>query len=498
MKLDRFLTGWWMLALVALSAFLLNVALIPFFQGAYSPDSYVHALYARGIWDYGSLAIDTKSYDTYSCASFPCQVDQRPPLFDAMAAAFGGAFGGDFLYAGKFVNAIFSALVSVPVFLLARRFLRERLALLVAVFIVFSPYVISYALDSEVRIVTAFFALMSLHFFLDRRYSYSAAFLSLTFLSHYIEAYILMFVLLAYLIARRRGDMTLKRLAIPAVVFLLIASPWLVRNELLFGSPIYNSASQYFSYTSNFQQFFLDKPHNSLQDLVYTRLYTLGRTIVPVPFSGGSLDLNWAENHNLFARSIVSLASIPLFVLAFLGFARRRGRDLALAYMACGIAIAVLLTGFPSAPDTTTLTPQIILLMVAGMVVALQSKRMKILLVVVALGLAAQIPMVLEKLSPTQDFGQGLIESHVAPGDVVMTRWTQTHIVAYVTGRRTVAMPYGNATQLLGFARENNATWALLDGFDMTYDGGREAAILLSANTQYYYEEGGFKLVRLS
>lgn len=479
------------LAAIVAASFLIKLALLPYFSNTFSGDSYDHALYARGIHEYGSFAINLMGQDTSSCESYPCQVEQRPPLFDTVLSFF----GPDYISSGKLLNSAITSLLAVPVFFMARRFGKDRIALAAACIVSFSPYVMSQAFDVEVRSLTAVFALTSLLFFMSKRFGLSAVFLGLTYLTHYPEAAALLVFYAAFYLLKLRKEVELRRLAVPCALLILTLSPFMARNVLEFGAPLHANTGEYFLTTSVMDQFSLHPSPSPLPDLLRERGITLLRTLSPIPWMDGELNFDYFGNRNLFGRSIVSLVSIPLIAFAVFWLRKSKQRDLYAMYAAIAIAVPIIAVGHQSIPEHTSLLPLEIMLMIAGTAFVFeQKKKTPLLLCIVAAGLALQAPILVDKMTSVNEFGHELVLEETGESDVVMARWSQLHGLGYLTGRDTAALKYGSPEEMLQYARDRGADWILLDGFDSVFEGSRDFVKYISGLPKV--ERGGFTLVR--
>ena len=146
----------------------------------------------------------------------------------------------------KIINALVSSLIIIPAFLLSKEFFTEKKALVIALLISFipsnfsfSPYIMSENLFYPLSLFTLYFIYKS---FLEKGYKYNilaGVFLALSYLTRTIAVNMVGALVISYFILFFVGKMNkllvIKKLFISFCLFLVIISPWMIRNFYLYG-----------------------------------------------------------------------------------------------------------------------------------------------------------------------------------------------------------------------------------------------------------------------
>lgn len=167
-----------------------------------------------------------------------------PPLYHFLAASIYIIFNTishDIAnFAVKLISPIFGILSLTLSFLLIKKLTNPKIAFYSAVFLAFIPIFIDYSVLSYVESMLVFFVVLSVYFLINGRIALSGIAAGLSILTKYNGAFIL--PVLIYIVYRKSGKS--KRLfyrnsLIVIALSLLVASPWLVRNWILLGNPIW-------------------------------------------------------------------------------------------------------------------------------------------------------------------------------------------------------------------------------------------------------------------
>ncbi|MBD3387523.1 MAG: hypothetical protein GF416_00725 [Candidatus Altiarchaeales archaeon] len=174
--------------------------------------------------------------------TIPSPLTYRPPLYHIILAATYTLSGVSF-QAGQWISSLFGAAIVLPTYLLGKRLFNDRVAYWSAILMALNPYFMHRSLDTEPRTMVAYLTLVTFYFMLKGReywpyYSISAG---LAYLTHFSSMFYLISFMGIYAYTNRKALVD-RRTALAAMVFILIISPWFVRNQLVFGSPFYSSS----------------------------------------------------------------------------------------------------------------------------------------------------------------------------------------------------------------------------------------------------------------
>ncbi|MBI2658458.1 glycosyltransferase family 39 protein [Candidatus Woesearchaeota archaeon] len=158
-----------------------------------------------------------------------------PPLFHFIAAAFYLVFGETGL---KLVSPLFGSLTLIVAYFLFRKMLDEKQSFYAIFFLSFIPLYIDYNVLGYVESVLTFLFAAGIYLALEKRFFLAGAATGLAMLTK--NNGIFLIPVLAYIAWKKSGkNGLLKNLFFVAIMPGIIASPWLLRNWLSMGNPIW-------------------------------------------------------------------------------------------------------------------------------------------------------------------------------------------------------------------------------------------------------------------
>ena len=185
-------------------------------------------------WEHYSIALaylgtegghTTVWFGDYNLAS-------RTPLF-SLAAAFALSFFGNHFWVYQVASTFASSLVIVPLYLLARGLFGPAPARLCAGFCFFSTWLIHDATFTWMKLVSAYFLLLALAFYIrmrergDTRLLYAIALCgALAFMSHQSAAYFLVALLADHWLFRPRTPLSWREAALAVAIVAAVVAPW--------------------------------------------------------------------------------------------------------------------------------------------------------------------------------------------------------------------------------------------------------------------------------
>src|SRR3989344_20768 len=146
----------------------------------------------------------------------------------------------------KVINSLISSLVIIPAFLLSKEFLDEKKSLIISLLVSimpsnfsFAPYILSENLFYPLSLFTIYFIYKS---FLEKEYYYSIlvgvslglAYLTKTAAIGLLGVFVLSYVIL-FVIKEINRKVILTKFLLSILFFLVIISPWVIRNFYLYG-----------------------------------------------------------------------------------------------------------------------------------------------------------------------------------------------------------------------------------------------------------------------
>lgn len=475
------------LLIILAAAFILRFSLQFFFPTPLAGDSSFHMDLGRTFttdnW-FEVNAIDS----FWAPIKFPFPEDYRPPFFNFILGFFYNIFGTSF-YISKMVNVLIGVLVIVPTYLIARKMGGERVALVAAALIAFNPIIIGHSFESEVRLTTVYIALTSIYFFMKGKeyWSYVGLLTGILYITHYAPGTILILSYLAYFFLADRKQILTKQFFTMFVLMLLATSPWLVRNYMIYGDPLYSSSRSVIFVSAFDQVFSFDKPTFGTfaewalanpDEYLFTKITNLYRVLFPLPFQSvqNEVFMNWdpTTNLNLILNPMSMAITMPImiFALYYLLKSIRRTvveKNFLVIYIVIGFVLSLILWNTRTTFTYNFLFPQAFIFVILGSVFLekLKPHIRKIIYIAIIILLIVQIPTYTLRSNIKADYAQSWINQNTGVDDVVMVRWTNIHILNLATDRKMLSIPFEDADSVIGFGREHNASYIMIDQLDL-------------------------------
>ncbi len=339
-------------------------------------DTYVHYSVAKSFL--GPNWFTSDIFDNYWTRydNPPLPVLYRPPLQDFLHS-LGMLFNSVDYESAVSVNMMFYGLLIVIAHLLYQQLRKGKNSYLAAYIMTANYFLISKSIELEPRIIASFYVLSMIYYSQKggRFGIYSAASAGLAYMTHYTTLWFII-PTAGYHILKNRSIINLQTVARILVVFILIVSPLLVRNTLLFGNPMYSTSRSVMILDIYEKYLALEPPTFSsyieslgggaygVAKAVAVRCVNIIVTYITPPNKALEYGLGWA-----LKTSIINLVGLLLFICA-IAYLKREGKKITSSQIFTTIAfaslIAPLVFGFmksdgASVDSLSPLTPLIIL-----------------------------------------------------------------------------------------------------------------------------------------
>lgn len=156
-----------------------------------------------------------------------------PPLFHVIASFFYNMFGE---FGFKLVPLIFGSLALIFSYLIFKKFLDPKGTFYAALFMSFIPINIDYSVLGYSDSILPFFVVLSIYLALKDKFMLSGVAAGLAVLAKYNGVFVIPVLLY---IAYRRNKEKISSLLSVSVLPIIVSLPWLVRNWILLGNPIW-------------------------------------------------------------------------------------------------------------------------------------------------------------------------------------------------------------------------------------------------------------------
>ncbi len=212
------------------------------------------------------------------------EVFWEPPVFHVTAATFYKIFNIFFGlnaadFGMKLVSPIFGSLSLVLTFLILDKLFGKKTAFYSIIFATFLPINIFYSVISYTESIMAFFVLLSMYLVMSNRFILGSIAFGISLLSKYNAVFSL--PLIIYIMHKNNKSREFfKKFFIFGSITILIFSPWIIRNYIALGNPLWPFFTSVFGGYESAETF---KGNNISSLLNINNLFTLYLGIFGVP-----------------------------------------------------------------------------------------------------------------------------------------------------------------------------------------------------------------------
>jgi len=440
-----------------------------------------------------------KSFLTNNWAVLPCPdsywqgmdkafyVQYRPPLFNLILGLVFSIWGASFPIA-KLVVVLFTSSLLLPIYLIAKRLYDEKCALYsIILLITINSFFLSLTFEVFVYPAGTYFSLCFFYLYLgrDRYWNYVAVLAALAYLTH-PSSIVLFFSLILFELWNNRKkilprikskNIAIKLEYLSAIcIFILIISPWLIRNYFIFGDPLYTTA-KYVPFCKEYQSvgsltpptlqdylnFLFSNPMNFLQ----AKLGAVFLTFFPRPYSitfsrwdiqalWDPVKINWA---------LAGFLTYPLLIVVIY-FMVTKATQMIPSLFYLGMISCLCLVGFRVGYMQSFLLPQSVLLGIWGINIV---KKRKIFIFLISSILILQcIGIVNYKRNEIIDLDEELyawMKNNIGADKTIMS--SDILSIAYFTGRGGLGPPTEDMATILSCIEKWGVDYFFVDETDL-------------------------------
>lgn len=242
----------YILFLILATAFLLRVITgITLYSGYLTP---LGEGYKKGFWEYGYVEFVEIAINLAEGKGF-YRVDEivgelmsiRPPVYPLILAGLYITFGKSSI-PPILVQSLIGTLTILFTYLIARQIFDERVGILASILAAIYPYYVFHdtslqenAIFTLLTAITIFFLLKSSKSMLLSNSFFAGVFLSLAVLTRTTLLIILPFAVLWFMIVLKNSRT--KVILAMLLGFVIVSSPWLIRNTIIYGKPLFVNGS---------------------------------------------------------------------------------------------------------------------------------------------------------------------------------------------------------------------------------------------------------------
>jgi hypothetical protein len=408
--------------------------------------------------------------------TYPWPVALRPPM-NPFGLGLAYSVLGFSYDVSKLYSAFFLAPLSAGVYVLARKLYDERTAFFGTLIMVsLNPYSLLLGADVQVYHVAAYFIVCFLILFLcDYGWLYLAFMAGVLYLVHPM-CLVFMGGLLAYEMCfgrLRLSDVISRKAVLFAVVALLAASPWLVRNFAVFGNPFFTSGKYLPFYRDWEDHFMLEPPTPSYylsyisdpKNLLLVKGGALIKTMLPSPYSFSSSE--WRPlalvDPVALGFTVAGLLSYPVFFAA-LYFGLREWRRLVPFLFAFSLMSSAVIYGMRHDYEYSLMYAEVLLFGVFGLSKVKDDRRLIALVAAILLFESAVVYSNRLTLTPDSEAFEW-ISKNTPPDALIMSHSGDT--VNFMTGRRSLVTPKADRQRIVRFVRDNGVDYYAVNKEDL-------------------------------
>ncbi|MEW6608011.1 MAG: glycosyltransferase family 39 protein [bacterium] len=446
-------------------------------------DSYWHISLAKSFLTDKTWVVlpFTESYWSGIDKAFYAQY--RPPLFNLILGFVFSIFGQSFEVA-KLVVVLFIVSILLPIYLIAKKLYSEKCAIYSTILLItINPCFLASSFEITGPSSCVYFSLCLFYLYLKRDWNYVAIIGAGSYLLHPASLFLILSLILIELIRDRKVIFEViknRKIQIkasyfyPIFIFLLLISPWLIRNYLIFGNPVHTSG-KYISITRTWQELLTLNPPTLKSYLEFilnpitflqTKIGSLYLTFLPRPYSitFSTWDMQALWNPVRLNAALAGFLSYPLLVVVLYGIIKWSTKLIpSLFYL--GLIICLCVSG-PRAGYTGFLISQCVLLGIFGINIIINRK---ILISLIGIILILQsIYVVYDRYSQKEIPEQKLyswIKNNTGSDEKIMI--CDAHAIAYWTGRKGFTTPNENMETILYCIKKWNIDYFIVGEPDL-------------------------------
>jgi hypothetical protein len=175
----------------------------------------------------------------------------RPLVWPAILG-FYWKLGLDPIFFGRLTNILFNLGCIVLTYLIAIKLFNEKIALISAIFLTFSPTFFRFTTILYTGIAALFFILLSLFFLLKKRYALSGLFLGIAVMTRFFFGFAAVAVFIFLLVKIMKKEKYWNNLVTMVIFFLIPVVPFFILNYILYSNIFYPFLVQaYMTQSSN-------------------------------------------------------------------------------------------------------------------------------------------------------------------------------------------------------------------------------------------------------
>ena len=197
--------------------------------------------YYKDVWWDSSVYIGMGKY-IYSFSNAGLWESSRPIVWPLILGFF-WKIGFDIVLWGRIIEIVFGSLCILLTYLVGSKLFNQKIALLASIFLALSPTFFFLNGIMMTEIVSTFFSLAAIYFFIDKKHFASGIFFGIAFMTRYLQLFVLFVVIISILVFNKKNIEYIRRIIIGFVVAI---TPFLILNQILYNNAFFPFVQQIF------------------------------------------------------------------------------------------------------------------------------------------------------------------------------------------------------------------------------------------------------------
>lgn len=321
----------------------------------------------------------------------------RPPLFNLILGFVFSIFGVSFEIA-KLVVVLSTSSILLPVYLIAKRLYDEKCAIYSSILLItINSYFFLFTFEVFVHALGTYLPLCFFYLYLKRDWNYVAVLAAIAYLTHPSSSILFLSLILFELIKNRRiifEFMKKRNIRIkvqylyPILIFILLISPWLIRNYLIFGNPLYTTS--FVPFCNEYQSCLTLTPptpqdYLNFKNFIQNKLGSIYLTFLPRPYSVtfSTWDIQALWDPVKLNSALAGFLTYPLLIVVIYFLIRRPTQMIPFLFY-LGMIISFFVIGFRR--GYTYSVSQVVLLGIWGINIVKNSRIFICLIAIILIG----------------------------------------------------------------------------------------------------------------
>jgi 4-amino-4-deoxy-L-arabinose transferase-like glycosyltransferase len=197
--------------------------------------------YYKLIWWDSAVYIGMGKY-IYSFSNAGLWESSRPIVWPLILGFF-WKIGFDIVLWGRITEIVFGSLCILLTYLIGSKLFNQKIALLASIFLALSPTFFFFNGIMLTEIVSTFFSLVAIYFFIGKKHFASGVFFGIAFMTRYLQLFVLFAVIISILVFNKKNIEYIRRIIIGFVVAIM---PFLILNQILYNNALFPFVQQIF------------------------------------------------------------------------------------------------------------------------------------------------------------------------------------------------------------------------------------------------------------